>query len=205
MKKTMKTITWCLSLSGLLLLAAQPMVFAQGQGMKHDFSVTLGLDMPGKLDLPGQDSTITKKMDIGFSGAFNYTYGVNDMFRFGGGLSGQYPRGLDEDNFPGELFFVEGYGLMKVIFPLGLKYLDVYSTLQLGWSFPFSDNQFKDSLGNQVSLTGDLYWGASLGILIQKHYIVEVFYKAQHGEIEFADQAKEFEYRHFGVGIGYQF
>ncbi|PKL18520.1 MAG: hypothetical protein CVV49_05400 [Spirochaetae bacterium HGW-Spirochaetae-5] len=179
--------------------------FAEEINARNGFSIKAGVDMPGTMDLNYNGSEVSKDMKTGFSGTVEYAKGFNEMFSFGGGVSGQMPRGVDAAGFDGKLGFIDGYGLVNFVIPVKTEGFNFYTSLQLGVSMPFSDDEFKDNLGSDTSLSGDIYWGAAAGVIINRNYIIEAYYKAHHGEVEQGNNADEFEYRHFGVSVGYQF
>jgi hypothetical protein len=188
-----------------LILTLISGAYAEEVNAMNGFSIKAGVDMPGTLDLNYNGSEVSKDMKTGFSGTVEYAKGFNEMFSFGGGVSGQLPRGVDAAGFDGKIGFIDGYGLVNYIIPVKTESFDFYTSLQFGVSIPVSDNEFKDNMGSDTSLSGDIYWGAAAGVIINRHYLVEAYYRAHHGEVEQGNNTDEFEYRHFGVSVGYKF
>lgn len=175
------------------------------ENARDGFSFKAGVDLPGKLDVPVGGGDTTADIGFGFSGAAEYAFGVNRTYSFGAGIAGQYPHSVDDKGMDGSVSFADGYGLMNAVLPFTMDAVSIYTSLQLGWSIPFVDSSFKDSIGTDVDTGGHVYWGAALGAVVFENYLVELNYKAHHGEVDFDGDTKEFEHRHFGVAIGYQF
>lgn len=180
-------------------------VYADEVNARTGFSIKAGIDMPGAIEVNYIGSDISEDMETGFSGTVDYSKGFNDMFSFGGGVSVQSPRGIEDSSFAGKIGFIDGYGQVNYILPFKTDSFNFYSSLQFGLSLPYADKEFKDNLGKDASLSGDIYWGAAAGVIVKNHYIIEAYYKAHHGEVERVSNAEEFEYRHFGLSVGYQF
>jgi len=198
-KKVIRTAV----MTAICVLMITGVAFASGTNARAGVAIKAGVDFPGKLDIQQDNDDVTMKMHAGFSGAVEYAVGYSSLFSFGGGISGQYPHPVNGD-INGRLGFAEGYGLVNFTAPAVIDNIDVYSSLQLGWSYPYADSTFKNNFAN-ASFTGDVYWGAAAGVVLYRHYLVEVFYKAHHGELEQDDDISEFEHRHFGMAVGYQF
>lgn len=194
-----------ITITAVLLISLISGAYADEVNARTGFSIKAGIDIPGTIEFDYSGSDISEDMQTGFSGTVEYAKGFNDMFSFGGGVSIQSPRGVDDSSFDGEIGFIDGYGQMNYILPVKTGSFNFYTSLQFGLSLPYADRTFKDNLGNDASLSCDMYWGAAAGVLIEKHYIVEAYYKAHHGEVENISGAEEFEYRHFGLSVGYQF
>ncbi len=205
MKRKLKLGRLLTSMAVFLIICSGISVFASELNSREGFAIKAGVDMPGKLDVVISGSDSTKSMDFGFSGELEYAKGINKMFSFGGGISGQFPRSVDDSNFEGKLSFYEGFGLVNFVLPFGLNNVDFYSSLRLGWAMPFANDDFDNNFGSGTDLSGDIFWGASLGIVIMDNYLVELYYKTHHGEVENGSSVEEFEYRHFGFAVGYQF
>lgn len=203
MKKKRKSILGAAAKIAVLALIITGTASASGINAREGIALKGGFDFPGKLDIEQNSDDTTLDMDSGFSGAVEYAAGYNSYFSYGGGISGQYPHSVNDD-IKGKLGFVEGYGMINFTLPAVINNTDLYTTLQLGWSYPYADSTFKDNFADS-SFSGDVYWGAGVGVVLYSHYLVEFFYRAHHGEMEQGDDASEFEHRHFGLAIGYQF
>lgn len=207
----LKTIFIRLGFITLLPVAFTP-VFSEAENsvekVKHSkdgLTVKAGFDLPGRIDVPAGSEMVTDDMNGGFSASIDYAIATNGNFSVGGGIGGQLLRTVDSDNLKGSVSFYDGYVLMNYVIPAGFKNFAFYTSLQLGWSVPYADSEFKNNFAAGTSLSGDLYWAAAAGALIADDYLLEIFYKAHHGELENGDAVNEFEYRHFGIAVGYRF
>lgn len=200
MKTKIKKVLICLS----LCMFGGGMLCAE-ENARDGFSLKAGTDLPGKLDITVIGDEKTADIGFGFNAAAEYAYAVNKTFSFGGGIAGQFPHTVDDNGVEGKLSFIDGYGLMNALLPVQLENTSIYTSLQLGWTLPFADESFKDTVGKDAHIGGDLYWGAAAGVVLFDNYLLELNYKAHQGEIEIDDQIDEFEHRHFGIAAGYQF
>ena len=203
MNNTKKGVIRTAVIAAVFTMTISGVAFASGVNARDGIAIKAGLDFPGKLDIQKNNDDVTMKMHAGFSGAVEYAFGVNKYFSLGCGLSAQYPHPVNDD-INGKLGFVDNYGIANFIIPAVSENIDVYSSLQLGLSYPYADITFRNNFDDS-SFSFDIYWGAAAGVVLYRHYLVELYYKAHHGELEKGDDISEFEHRHFGMAVGYQF
>jgi hypothetical protein len=181
---------------------------AQDWGRRDGVALKLGFDLPGKLDVRVGGADITDDMKSGISGALEYVWGGRTL-GFGAGVLGQTYRAVDDGIMDGKLGFVAGYGLLNLDLPLRGSGFGTYVSGRLGYSFPYANNLFKASLGGDaaalIDLGGGLYWGASFGLVLGNHVLLEAAYNALHGKVIREGEDREFEYRQFTLSVGLQF
>lgn len=200
--KIMRTSAALLALGSLFAVGAAQ---AQDPGRRDGFAAKLGFDLPGSLDVKVSDVERTDDMKSGYSGALELVWGGRKALAFGVGVLGQASRRIDAGLTNRTLGFLAGYGLVNLALPLRASGFGTYATARFGYSYPLADDAFKASLGDGVSLSGDIYWGASVGAIIGDLILLEAAYNALHGEAEWDERVEEFEYRQFTLSVGFQF
>ncbi len=179
----------------LLMLCTANQALASG-------AVKLGVDFNGDHDASANGQSVSTDVDTGISLTGELFTDIDDHFDLGGGIQYQMPRSL-KGYSSDEFNFVPIYGMVRV--KSTSPNVAPYAIAQIGYNFFLSNSSYKSSSYGDAELEGGLYYGIGGGLLIKKHFIVELLYSKDYGKAKFPPGSIDIEYSKFTLNIGYNF
>jgi len=171
--------------------------FAQGIGG----AVKLGVDFDGDHDVSGYGFSGTEEVDTGVSFSAELFTKIGYNLDLGGGITVQIPR--SQKDFEGDFYFIPVYGAIRARFESGN--VAPYFIGQLGYNFFDGDSDYKGSGVYEADLEGGLYWGLGGGVIINKHFLIELLYSVNNGTAEELGYEFDIEYSKITLNFGYNF
>ncbi|MDR0822528.1 MAG: porin family protein [Endomicrobium sp.] len=150
-----------------------------------ELNVKIGLDVLG--DIKGNNSNQDVKVGSTLSGEYIYT--LLDTIGIGGGLEYLYSRPVDVSGKP-EFAFLPIYATAKVKVPI----VGVYAKANMGYNI-ISSSDFGSGTKGGLYISGALGWEILAGLFTELSY----------GSYGFGTGGNSYEYRKFGLNIGYSF
>jgi len=155
-------------------------------------TVKLGIDFPGDYEISNNEYfNGTVDVDTGFSLSGEFFIQVGNNCDLGGGITWQVPHSRSDTE--GDFYFIPIYGLIRV--RIANDTAAPYLIGQLGINF------FR--YGWEVN--GGLYYGIGAGIIIKKHFLVEVLYSVDKGSTTEYGADSDIEYSKITLNLGYNF
>jgi hypothetical protein len=165
-------------------------------------AVKLGIDTQGDHDASGGGVSASTDVDTGISLTGELFTDIDDHFDLGGGISFQLPRSL-KGNSSDEFNFVPIYGMVRV--KSGSPKIAPYGILQLGYNLFLANSSYKGTASGEADLEGGLYYGIGGGVLLKKHFIIELLYSKDYGKFKVAGVSSDIEYSKITLNLGYNF
>jgi hypothetical protein len=181
-------------ISSFIVLFTVNNVFASG-------AVKFGLDSEG--DHKSSDYWGSETLDVekGVSLSAEFFGPIGNTIDMGGGFSIQAPRALKD--FAGDFSFIPFY------FAIRTRFVDndttPYFIGQLGYNFFFGDSDYKDAGYADAELDGGLYWGLGGGIIINKHFLIELLYTENNGTADVVGDKYDIKYTKMTLNFGFNF
>ena len=155
-------------------------------------TIKLGVDLPGDYEISNNEFfNGTVDVDTGFSFSGEFFGKIGNYFDLGGGITWQAPHSRNDTE--GDFYFIPVYGMIRVRTETGT--ITPYLIGQLGFNF--------FQYGWEVN--GGLYYGGGAGIIIKKHFLVEVLYSVDKGSTTEYGSDSDIEYSKFTLNFGYNF
>jgi hypothetical protein len=180
-------------LSALLVLFTMNSTFAGAVGG----TVKLGIDMAGDHDVSAPGDSKSYDVDTGFSLSGEVFGKIGNNFDVGAGITIQIPRSVED--FEGDFMFIPVYGMIRA--RIETENVAPYFIGQLGYNFFLADDDYKGA----ADLTGGLYYGLGLGIIIKKHFLIEALYSVNNGTYELSSNELDIENSQVTLNFGYNF
>lgn len=157
-----------------------------------------GIDFSGDHELSGAGQSMSFDNETGISFSGEIFASINPNFDLGGGLTYQVPRSVED--YEGEFNFVPIYGMMR--FKSSAEKVAPYGIVQLGYNILFDgDSSYK----GPADLDGGLYYGIGGGIILNKHFLIELLYSVNQGDFSLLGVSLDVENKQFTLNIGYNF
>lgn len=152
----------------------------------------LGIDFPGDYEISNNEFfNGTVDVDTGFSLSGEFFVKVGNNFDLGGGMTWQAPHSRNDTE--SDFYFFPVYGLIRIRTEKGT--ITPYLIGQLG--FNFFIHGWEEN--------GGLYYGGGAGIIIKKHFLVEVLYSVDKGSTTEYGSDSDIEYSKVTLSLGYNF
>lgn len=176
--------------SSFLVLFAANSAFAGG-------ALKIGIDFEGqhKANFPTGDETDDVETGLSLSGEFFAV--ITKNFDLGGGITYQIPRALKD--YIGDFNFIPIYGLFRI--KSASEQVAPYFIGQIGYNFFNGDSDYV----GPYDLDGGLYYGLGGGIIIKKHFLVELLYNVNNGTYDLGAIDFDIEYSKITLNIGFNF
>ena len=191
-----KTITLAI-LSVLVVLFTVNNTFAEGIGG----TVKLGIDFSGDHEVSGYGLSGTEDVDTSVSLSTELFAKISNNLDIGGGISVQIPR--SQKDFEGDFYFIPLYGAIRARFET--ENVAPYFIGQIGYNFFGGDSDYKGYGMLEADLEGGLYWGLGGGVIINKHFLIELLYSVNNGTAEVLGYDFDIEYSKVTLNFGYNF
>lgn len=162
-------------------------------------AVKLGVDFNNDHEISGYGGSASMDVDpmISFTGEF-YA-GISSNLDIGGGLTLQLPRTAEFMGLEGEFYFLPIYGAMR--FKSASESVAPYGILQLGYNFFDGNDAYKGS----ADLDGGIYYGVGGGLIIKKHFLIELLYSVNNGEVSEMGYSFDIENSQITLNFGFNF
>ncbi len=183
----------------LLAIALFPVHSAMAQGVGGAFKI--GYDFEGDHEVSGYGFSGSEDVETGVSLSGELLFHLNNHLDMGFGLTYQIPR--SQDDFEGDFNFVPVYGVLRA--KLNDSNAAPYFTGHLGYNFFDGDSDYKGTGIYEADLDGGLYWGLGGGIIINKHFLIEMMYSVNNGTAEELGHEFDIEYSKLTLSVGYTF
>lgn len=193
----MKKITMLAVISALFVIFTVNNTFADGIGGAFKF----GFDMEGDHEVSGYGLSWKEDVDQSFSLSAELFAKIGYNLDIGGGIIYQIPR--SQKYFEGDFYFIPIYGAMRVRFETGN--VAPYLIGQAGYNFFDGDSDYKGYGIYEADLEGGLYWGLGGGVIINKHFLIELLYSVNNGTVEELGYEFDIEYSKVTLNFGYNF
>jgi len=187
-------------LSILSILAVFFMVnttFAEGIGG----TVKFGVDFEGDHEVSGYGLSATEDVDTSVSFSAELFAEIAYNIDLGGGITFQLPR--SQQDYEGDFYFIPVYGAMRVRFDTANA--TPYLIGQIGYNYFDGDSDYKGYGPYEADLEGGLYWGLGGGVIINKHFLIELLYSVNNGKVKDYGYEFDIEYSKVTLNIGYNF
>ena len=189
----MKKVITLAFLSVLVVFFTVNNTFAEGIGG----TVKVGIDFAGDHEVSVLGFTGSEDVDTGVSLSAEFFSKINNNFEIGGGITFQIPR--SQKDFQGDFYFIPLYGAIRV--RAETEKVDPYFIGQLGYNFFDGDNDY----AGVIDLEGGLYYGLGGGIIINKHFLIELLYSVNNGSGQAFGISGDVEYSKVTLNFGYNF
>lgn len=181
-------------ISSFIVLFTVNNVFASG-------AVKFGLDFEGDHKVSGYGTSGTEDVETGVSLSAEFFGPVANTIDMGGGFSIQAPR--SQKDFEGDFSFIPFY------FAIRTRLVDndttPYFIGQLGYNFFFGDSDYKGTGFYEAELDGGLYWGLGGGVIINRHFLIELLYTENNGTAETLGYEFDIKYSKVTLNFGFNF
>ncbi|MDA8141680.1 MAG: outer membrane beta-barrel protein [Desulfobacteraceae bacterium] len=189
-----KYYIWMVGLACMLFFDANQ-AFAGG-------AIKVGLDFLGSHNASGSMSSASTDVDTGISTAGELFVELDDQFELGGGLGFQVPRAL-KDHSSDDFYFIPFYAAVRVKAPSS-KFTP-YGIGQLGYNLFYANASYKARAGDDTDLKGGIYFGIGGGLILTKHFLVELLYSKNFGKGTVSGNSLDVEYSKVTLSLGYSF
>ena len=189
----MKKIITMAILSVLVVFFTVNNTFAEGIGG----TLKLGIDLAGDHEVSALGSSGSTDVETGFSITGELFGKVSDIFDIGGGITLQIPR--SQEDFQGDFYFIPVYAMIRA--RIETEQATPYFIGQVGYNFFDGDSDYK----GPIDLEGGLYWGLGGGVIINKHFLIEVLYSVNNGTGKLYGIEGDIEYSKVTINLGYNF
>jgi hypothetical protein len=172
-------------------------IFAEGIGG----TAKIGIDFEGDHEVSGYGLSGTEDVETGVSFSAELFAKIGYNLDLGGGITVQVPR--SQKDFEGDFYFIPIYGAIRARFEAGN--VTPYFIGQAGYNFFDGDSDYKGYGPYEVDLEGGLYWGLGGGVIINKHFLIELLYSVNNGTVKDYGYEFDIEYSKVTLNIGYNF
>lgn len=160
-----------------------------------------GLDSEGRHKVSGYGASGTEDVEAGVSLSAEFFGPVANVLDLGGGITLQSPR--SQTDYEGDFGFIPFYFAMRA------RFLDrdttPYFIGQLGYNFFYGDSDYKGTGIYEADLDGGLYWGLGGGVIIQKHFLIELLYTENNGTASTVGYDFDVKYSKFTLSFGFNY
>ncbi len=181
-------------ISSFIVLFSVNNVFAGG-------AVKLGLDFEGDHKVSGYGVSGTEDVEPGVSLSAEFFAPIAHTIDLGGGMALQIPR--SQQDYEGDFSFMPFY------FAIRTRLMDNNTTPyfigQLGYNFFFGDSDYRGTGVYEADLDGGLYWGLGGGVIINRHFLIELLYTENNGTAETAGYSFDIKYSKVTLSFGFNF
>ena len=193
----MKKIIPLAFISILVIFFTANHTFAEGIGG----TLKLGIDFIGEHEVSGYGLSGTEDVDASGSFSAELFGKIGNNVDLGCGITLQSPR--SQERFGGDFYFVPLYGAIRARF--GTAKVAPYFIGQVGYNFFDGDSDYKGYGMYEGDLEGGLYWGLGGGVIINKHFLIELLYSVNNGSYKVLGYDFDIEYSKVTFNLGYNF
>ena len=155
-------------------------------------TVKLGIDFPGDYEISNNEFfNGTVDVDTGFSLSGELFAKIGNNFDVGAGITWQFPHSRSDTE--SDFYFIPVYGLIRV--RIANDTAAPYLIGQLGINF------FRHGWEEN----GGLYYAGGAGVIVKKHFLVEVLYSVDKGSTTEYGFDSDIEYSKVTLNLGYNF
>jgi hypothetical protein len=181
-------------ISSFIILFTVNNVFAGG-------ALKFGLDSEGRHKVSGYGLSGTEDVEAGASLSAEFYAPVANVIDLGGGFTLQSPR--SQKDYDGDFSFIPFYFAMRTRFLN--RPTTPYLIGQLGYNLFLGDSDYKGTGVYEADLDGGLYWGLGGGVIIQKHFLVELLYTENNGSATTVGYDFDVKYSKVTLNFGFNF
>jgi len=172
-----------------------------------NFTVLLGFDVLGNVELDYGTITVDEDVKVGFTPGIEGRYHVQEQISVGLGFRYQIPREQDVDNGI-EFGFAPIYGILQ--FNIPQQGFTFGLLAHLGYNFFYADlDDLEKATPGQPSMDteGGFYWGIGANVTLTNNIRIEALYNVNYGAITVDGSSEDGDvtYTKLTLAIGYCF